>query len=154
MRGSRLDHMRWRPQTFYRHDLSYSIGEHAGVLQHDAAAQRMSDEGDRITGDRVHELAQIEHVVYHRLAAADRPIRTAVAAKIRCNYVVVLSKIERDPAPIATVIATAVNQNHKRLVRIAPINVVQLQALGIEIVRRGPDDALGHRRSFLRMWNQ
>src|SRR5581483_6930955 len=142
-------HRRWRPETFDCHQRLHRAGKDARSLQGDARAQRMADQRRRSMAERIHELMQIQHVIDHRVTAADRPVGVAVAAQIGRDDMKVAPQLERDPVPIAAMIAPTVHQDREWLVGVAPIHVMQLQPLRIEVVRRRADDIrhdLAHRR--------
>ena len=50
----------------------------------------------------------------------------------------------RHPVPVAAVVPAAVDKHQGRRIGVAPVHVVQLQALRIEDVRCWPDDSLDH----------
>ena len=100
----------------------------------------MADQNDRPPGfQRIHQLAQVKHVVRNGVGSTDRPVGVTVTAQVRCYNVEVLTQIERDEIPAAAMVAAAVNQDSERLVGIAPIDVVQLQPLRVVKVRSGSD---------------
>src|SRR5207247_451923 len=80
-----------------------------------------------------------EHVVDHRVGAAYRPGGVAVPAEIGGDEVEVAAQVGRHPVPAPAVVAPAVQEEEGRLVRVAPVDVVELQALRVEIVRRRPE---------------
>ena len=115
-----------RTEPLDRHHLLHPVGIGAGVLQRDRAAERVADDGDLLDAERAQQLVDVERVVDHRVAAADRPLRVAVAAQVGRDDVEVAPQILRDPVPVARVVAAAVDQQQRRLLRVAPVDVVQL----------------------------
>src|ERR1700722_2396188 len=95
---------------------------------------------------RVQQLAEVEYVIGYRVRAADRPIGIAMTAQVRRHDMKMLAQVERDEIPTARVITAAVQQDSKRLVVIAPVHVMELQALGVKEMRRRPDN-IRHGRS-------
>jgi len=57
-----------------------------------------------------------------------------MTAEVRSDHVVLMPKVKSHPVPIAAMISAAVNQEHKRLLGVAPIYVVKFEALGIKVV--------------------
>ena len=72
-----------------------------------------------------------------------------MAPQVGRDDVEVATEIGRDPVPAPTMVATAVHEQQRRLVRVAPVDEVELQPLRVEIVRRRAEDALAfhHRAS-------
>ena len=122
-----------------RDHLLHPVRIRARVLQRDRAAERVADDRDLLDSERAQQLVDVERVVDHGVAAADRPLRVAVAAQVGGDDVEVAPQILRHPVPVAGVVAAAVDQQQRRLVGIPPVDVLQLEALGDEGVRGGAD---------------
>ena len=60
--------------------------------------------------------------------------------EIRGDHVVVASQVPGDPVPAAGVVPAAVDQKQRRRGLIAPIHVVELEALGDVEARARTDD--------------
>ena len=63
-----------------------------------------------------------------------------MTAKVGSDQMKMVAQLERDPVPVAAVVASAVHQDRHRLVGVAPVDVVQLESLRVEVVRSGPDN--------------
>src|SRR5207247_2832877 len=70
----------------------------------------------------------------------------AVPAQIGGDDVEVAAQVGRYPVPAPAVVAPAVQEEEGPPLRVAPVDVVELQALRVEVVRRRPEhlDVLGH----------
>ena len=124
---------RWRPAC------ATVSGIDPGVAERDVAAERVGDDRDRRQPLLVDELGEVVDVAGHRVAAVGRPLAVAVAAQVGRDDVPVVPQRRRRPVPVPAVVAPAVEQEQRRLVRIAPVHVVQPEALGEVRVRgRGP----------------
>ena len=139
--GRRLaQHRGGRPQPLDRDQRLDRIGKYAGRC---SATPAPSEWPISVTGPPAIafiKLVEIEHVIDHRVAAADRPVGIAMAAKVGRDQMEMPAQLERDPVPVAAMVASAVHQDRHRLVRVAPVDVVKLEPLGIEVVRRGPNN--------------
>src|SRR5207245_579009 len=145
-RRGRLRQARRGAEAFDRHQTGDAVGVDAGVLESHARAQRVADDGDREEVERLQERGQVEHVVDHRVGAAHRPGGVAVPAQIGGDEVEVAAQVGRHPVPAPAVVAPAVQEEEGPPLRVAPVDVVERQALRVEVVRRRPEhlDVLGH----------
>src|SRR5690242_19926298 len=62
-----------------------------------------------------------------------------MTAQVGCDDMEMAPQLERDPVPVAAMVAPAVHQDRERLIRIPPIHVMQLETLRIKIIRSGAD---------------
>ena len=127
--------VRRRPETFDRNCLLDSIGIDPRVEERDDPAKRMTHQIDRGGVDYVCECGEIKHVLRDAVECARRPLAVAVTSQVDCVNVIMLTQGSRHPIPIASVIQSAVNQDQRRLVFIAPIPKVQLQPVRVVVVR-------------------
>ncbi len=107
------------------------------MQQRNDPAERMPDDGQRISLDNVGQRGEIEHVFGEAVHRARRPRAVAVAAQVERVDVVIVTQRSRGPIPHARVIEAAVHQNQRGFSVGAPIPELQLEAIGIEEVRDG-----------------
>ena len=84
---------------------------------------------------QINQRRDIEHVFRDAIARPGRPGAVAVAAQIHGVDVKMLTEGAGHPIPIARVIQAAVHQEQRRLAVLSPVPELQLQAMGIVIVR-------------------
>ena len=111
----------------------------------------MGDDGHGGQALLVDELGQIVEVAGHGVAAVRRPLAVTVPAQIGSDDVPLLPERFRRPVPVPAMIPPPVKEEEGRLVRVAPVHVVEAAALGEEAVRGRPparplDDAPLDRR--------
>jgi hypothetical protein len=128
---------RRRAEAFDRDQPLDGIGEDAGVAQRDIAAERMADDRHRGEPELMDELREIVDVADHIVGAGARPCAVAVAAQIRRDHVPASTQALRHPIPVAAMVAPAVQQDERRRGAVAPVDVVEAQALREEDPRRG-----------------
>ena len=104
----------------------------------------MGDDADREALERFQQRRHVEDVVDHGIRAADRPCRIAVAAEVGCDDVEGAAELSGDPVPAPAVVPPAVQEQQRGVLDIAPIHVVELQPLRVEVVRCGSEE-LGFR---------
>ncbi len=83
-----------------------------------------------ITPLLVDELREVVDVAGHRVAAVRRPLAVAMPPQVGRDDVPVLPERLRRPVPAAAVIPATMDQEERRLLRMAPVHVVKAQALG------------------------
>ena len=126
---------RARAEPFDRHDLAHHVGKGPGITQGDVSAHRMAHDRHRPPVELVDELGKvIDHVVGHVIAVAD-PVGIAMPAVIESGDVPVPAQVFRHPVPAARMIAPAMHQHQRRRVAIAPIDIIESQALRYEGLR-------------------
>ena len=111
----------------------------AGEHLHDAAARRVAEQREAPQPQRVDERLEIPDVVLHEVGAFGTPRRVAVPAHVEGDDVVVAGERRRDVVERVRVPGDAVEQDHRRLRRVAPFEVVEAEA----VHRRDP---IGARR--------
>ena len=89
----------------------HAIGIEAGVVEDDAAAERVADEANGEIIDDVEERGEIEHVLGDRVRGAGSPGGVAVAAKVERVDVIVRTERLGDPVPVARVVEGAVDED-------------------------------------------
>src|SRR3546814_3864439 len=77
----------------------------------------MGDDGERLQRELVDELRDVADIVRHRIDAALDPFGIAMSAQVGGDDVPVVAQPLRHPVPVAAMIAPAVNQQQRRLVR-------------------------------------
>ena len=92
----------------------------------------------------MHELCNVCDEIEETVCAADSPVRVSVPAEVGCDDVVFVTEFLSDPVPVAAVITSAMHQQHGRCILVAPVHIVQTQALRVVHMGRGPDHGLGH----------
>ena len=123
-----------RAPALDRDELVDALGDGAGVLERDGAAERVADDGERRAFDLVDEGGDVERELGDRVHAADRPGAVAVAAKVRRVDGIAVDETFGDEVPVAGVVLAAVDQEQRRLTAIAPDDVVELHALRFVII--------------------
>src|SRR3546814_10762698 len=88
----------------------------------------MGDDRDRRQLLLVDELGDVIDMGRRRIAAVGGPLAVAMAPEVGRDDVTVRPQLLRHPIPVAAMIATAVQQEEGRRVRIAPVNIMQPQA--------------------------
>src|SRR5215510_6836998 len=83
------------------------------------------------------QLRKVVDVARHGVAAVGRPLAVPVAPEIRRDDVPVVPEGLRRPVPVPAMIASAVHEEEGWLVGVAPVDVVQAQALRVVAVRGG-----------------
>ena len=122
-------------QPFDRHDLLDHVGKGPGIAQRDIAAHRVADDGDRSDTQLVDQLGKVvDHVVSRIIAIAD-PVAVTVASVIERDHMPVLAQLLGHPVPAARMVAPAVHEDQRGLSAIAPVEIVQAQALRDEGLR-------------------
>src|SRR6266478_876970 len=101
----------------------------AGITCCDIAAERMADHGHGRKLALMNELGEIVDKTRHGVAAVLRPLAVAMPAQIGRDDVPAVAKPLHHPVPAARMIAAAMDQHQRRRVRIAPIEIMQTQAL-------------------------
>jgi hypothetical protein len=99
-------------------------GEH---LRH-AAAGRVAEQRDALQPQLRHQIFEILDVILDQVIAFGIPIRVAVAAHVDREDVKVAREVRREVVEGVRVPRDPVEQDHRRLLRAAPIEVVQAQA--------------------------
>ena len=75
------------------------------------------------------ELRQVVDVVDHSVVRARQPLGIPVAPEVERQDVPIATEALGDPIPVAAVIEPAVDEHERRGGRVAPVDVVQAQAL-------------------------
>lgn len=89
----------------------------------------MADEGHWRQLLLVDELRQVVDIGSHAVLAVRGPLAVAMAAQVGRNDVPVPMQLRDQRIPVATVIATAVQEYQRWLARIAPNDIMQAQPL-------------------------
>ena len=76
----------------------------------------------------------VDHVVSRIIAIAD-PVAVTVASVIERDHMPVLAQLLGHPVPAARMVAPAMHQHQRRRVAIAPIDIIESQALRYEGLR-------------------
>ncbi len=107
----------------------------------------MAGDRDLARADVPHEAREIVDIFGQRVAAAPGPVGIAVPAQVRGEHVKMRLQRARDRVEAAAMIAPAVNQQQRRRALVAPVRIMQPQAV------RGEEAAVGqgHGR-VLRCW--
>jgi hypothetical protein len=101
----------------------------------------MADDGDFVVAKLMDELGKVvDHVLHVVISIAD-PVRIAVAAMVEGDDVPVLTQFLRHPVPAARMIAPAMDEHQQRFFGIAPIEVIEAQALRDEGLRGGSGES-------------
>ena len=119
--------------------------------QADRAAERVRDDRDRRELLLMDQLRQVVDVVDHAVVRAGDPLRVAVAAQVGREDVPVVAQPLGDPVPVAAVVAAAVHEHERRRALVAPVDVVQAQALRHVELRGGTLQLDGHGRGYGRV---
>src|SRR5690349_10929988 len=85
----------------------------------------------------MNELSKVVDVRVHAIVPFRRPSAVAMAAKVRRDHVPVLGQLLCGPIPAAAVIASSVDENDGRCIGVAPVDVMEPQALRDDAVRIG-----------------
>src|SRR5258708_7455293 len=101
----------------------------AGITCGDVAAERMADQGHGRKLALMNELREIVDKARHGIAAVLRPLAVAMPAQIGRDDMPAVAKPLHHPVPAARMVAAAMDQHQRRCVRIAPIEIMQTQAL-------------------------
>src|SRR5215470_10486358 len=136
-------------ETFDGHEPGNGLGIETGVTQGDLAAERVGDDRHRRQALLMDELRQIVDVAGEGVAAVGGPRAVAVPAQVGRQDVPVVPECRGRPVPGAAVITAAVQHDERRLRGIAPVDVVQAQALREERVGRGSRHGAGHGSSSM-----
>ena len=134
---------RRRAESFDIDQLADLFRVQTGETRGDVAAQRMGNDRDLIMTQGVNQLGKVIDEGVGFIIAVRRPGAIAVAAQIGGNDVPIFCQLFSHPIPAAAVIAPAVLEDQRRRVAIAPIDIVQAQALRDEGVGGGSVDAHG-----------
>ncbi len=124
-----------RTKPLDRHQPADVLRIDPAIAQRNVAAERVGDDGNRRQFLLMDQLRQIIDVVRHGVAAGRRPGGITVAAQVRCDHVVVPPQIAGDPVPVAAMIASAMQQDQRRRIGVAPVDVVQTHSLRDEMPR-------------------
>ena len=79
--------------------------------------------------ERLNQIDKIEHEIRRHIRAIGRPLAFAMAAQIQRDHMIISGERIRDPIPRAPVIAIAMQQQEKRRALIAPIPILEREAL-------------------------
>ena len=80
-------------------------------------------------------MSEVGHVLDHGISAATGPLRIAMSAQVRGDNVVVVTKGAGDPVPGAGMVRPTMDEGQEGFVGVAPVYIVELQALGNIVVR-------------------
>ena len=133
------------------------LGIASGVPQGDVPTQGVGNDPQRRQLLLVDELGDVVHELRWCVRGPCAPLRVTVTAQVRRDDVVPLLKVRGGPVPVVGMITVAVDEQQRRGVRVAPVEVVQPELLekyecdvgpGIpgSLARRNP----GPRPSFVR----
>ena len=136
------DHLRRRPQPFDRDQFAHAVRKEAGVAERDIATEGMRDDRDRRQRLLMDELRQVVDVRRHLVVPVGRPLAVAMPAQVRADDVPIAPQLLRDPVPVPAMVAPAVNEEKRRRVGIAPIDIVHAQTLGDEVPGSRPRHAV------------
>jgi hypothetical protein len=107
----------------------------ATLSRGDVAAERVGYDRHLLLPERVDQLREVVDEGVHRVVAFGRPFAVAVAAQVGADDVPVAAQFLGHPVPAAAMIAPAVLEDQQGRLRVAPVDVVQAQALRDEAVR-------------------
>jgi hypothetical protein len=124
--------VRGKAETFDGNGFANAFGINAGVVEHDAAAERVAHETNGKIVDDVEQSGKIEDMFGDVIHGAGGPSAIAVSAEVKGVDVIVLAEAAGDPVPIAGVIERAVNENQRRLGILAVIPELKLEAVRIK----------------------
>jgi hypothetical protein len=99
----------------------YLSRKHTGIGQADHAAHGMADDGHILEACSLHQARQIVDLVSQAVAAAGRPFRIAMPAKVGRHDMKVSPQRARQMIPAAGMIETAMNQEQRRGLRVTPV---------------------------------
>ena len=102
----------------------------------------MGDDRDRRQPLLMDELVDVVDVRRHGVVAVRRPLAVAMPAQVGTDDVPVVTQGLRHPVPVAAVVPPAVDQEQRRRVGVAPIDVVKTQTLGVVVPRGGARHAV------------
>ncbi len=80
-------------------------------------------------------MSEVGHILDHGISAAAGPLRIAMSAQVRGDNVIVVMKGPGDPIPGAGMVRPTMDEGQEGFVRVAPVYIVELQALGDVVVR-------------------
>ena len=83
----------------------------------------------------MNELGQVVDIGLHVVVAFRRPFAVTVASEIRCDNMPILSQFLGDPVPASAMVTPAMHEKQRWRALIAPICVMQLEALRLIGVR-------------------
>ena len=89
----------------------------------------MGDDRDRRKILLMNQLREIVNVAIHRIVAFSRPLAIAVTTQVGRDNVPVGTQGLGDGVPVAAMVTPAMDQYQWRRVPIAPLNIMQAQAL-------------------------
>ena len=125
-----LQDFRRRAQPLDRDQTPDVLRVDAGIAQRDVAAQRVRHHRHRRQLLLMNQLRQVVDIAAHGVVAVGRPLAVAMAAQVRRDDVPVIAEAFGHPVPVPAVIPPPVHQQQRRRVRIAPVDVMQPEALG------------------------
>ena len=122
--------------TPFEHDQPrYLLRIGPGIGQADHSTHRMANDRDFLKPFGLHQACQIVDVIGLAVAATDRPIGIAMAAKVRGDDMKPRPQRPRQLIPVAGMIETAVNQEQRRRRRVTPIREMKPKSLGLVVAR-------------------
>jgi hypothetical protein len=125
---------RRKAQAFNGDSFLDTLGIDAGVMQNDAAAERMANQANGKIVDDIEKGGEVENMLAYGVGGAGSPGAVAVPAKVQGVDVIVLAEGTGDPVPIAGVIQRAVNENESGFAVLAIIPELKLEAVRVEEV--------------------
>ena len=95
----------------------------------------MSDQRHREGVKLGQELSEVGHILDHGISAAAGPLTIAMSPQVRGDNRVVLTTGPPDPVTGAGMVRPTMDESQEGFVRVAPVYIVELQALGDIVVR-------------------
>jgi hypothetical protein len=132
-----------KSEAFDSDDFTDAIRVEAGVEQGEDSTERVTDEMDGGAAQDVDEGRNIQNMFGDAVAGTGSPGAIAVTAKVHGVDVEMPAKRAGHPIPVAGVIEAAMHKKQRgeagvsARVVLAPIPELQLEAIGIVIVRDG-----------------
>ena len=127
-------------------ELADLLGIKPGKARRHVAAQRMGHDGHLVMSQRVDQLGKVIDEGIYLVIAVRRPGAVAMTAQVRRDDVPVLGQFLGHPVPAAAMVAPAMLKDQRRGIGIAPIDIVEAQALRDEAV--GGRSVRCHANSF------
>src|SRR6185369_584108 len=124
-----------KSDAFNGNGFSHAVGIDTGVVQHDDAAERMSDKADRELINDIEQRREIEYMFRDAIHGAGSPGAVAVSAQVQSVDVIMLTQGARHPVPVARVVKAAVDEHQRGLAVLAVIPELELQPVRIKEVR-------------------
>jgi len=105
------------------------VRERARIDQPDHPAHRMAYDRHLLRRRAAHQTRQVVHIFGQRIAAAPGPVGIAMAAQVGGQHMKMRLQRPGDQVEAAAMIAAAMDQQHRRRIRVAPVPIMQPQPL-------------------------